>query len=86
MKFLKFMESSGTLEDKTRLMDIRSISINFGVSQSSSVTTGQPLAAEKPTLNVSVSLNAYFQKPFQKSTPATPDASAQTPAGTPSTS
>lgn len=61
MKFLKFIETSGVLEDKTRLMDIRSISINF-TSNSSKVSSEQPM------INVSVALNAYFQKPLTKAT------------------
>ncbi|MFO0780369.1 MAG: hypothetical protein U0519_00525 [Candidatus Gracilibacteria bacterium] len=73
IKFLKFVESSGVLADKTRLMDIRSISINFSGSGAS---LGLPtVASNQPMINVSVALNAYFQKPFQKSA-ATPVASA----------
>ena len=53
MKFLKFIETSGVLADKTRLMDVRSISINF-----TSTDSGQKM------INVSVALNAYFQKPY----------------------
>lgn len=65
MKFLTYIENSGTLADKTRLMDVRSISINF--SSSSDNATGQTgTAASKPTLDVSLGLNAYFQKPLQK--------------------
>lgn len=52
MKFLQFIENSGMLENKTRLMDIRSISINFSSAD----------GAGDPTLNVSLAVNAYFQK------------------------
>jgi len=69
LKFLKFVENSGVLEDKTRLMDIRSISINFtGTSSQFSAFAG---AATQPSINVSVALNAYYQKPFLKSTTTT---------------
>lgn len=60
-KFLKFVENSGVLEDKSRLMDIRSISINFTSAQQSSTALTSPLDTVN-TLNVSVTLNAYFQK------------------------
>lgn len=66
MKFLKFVQDSGVLEDETRLMDINSISINFNSSSSSQSLDGM---SSEPLLNVSVSLNAYFQKPFKSATP-----------------
>ena len=58
-KFLRFIENSGTFEDGTRLMDIRSISMNFTPLQESDKTD---LNAQQ-LLNVSVSLNSYYQKP-----------------------
>ena len=61
IKFLKFIETSGVLEDKTRLMDIRSISINFVLP---SLNQGEVLNT-KPGINVSINLNAYFQKPYK---------------------
>ncbi len=75
MKFLQFVENSGVLADKTRLMDVRSISINF-TSNASTVSQntipGQtPATATQPMINVSVGLNAYFQKPFLQTTPKT---------------
>lgn len=67
MKFLKYVENSGVLEDKTRLMDVRSISINFTSSGSgTNLLPGQTAATTQPMINVSVALNAYFQKPFLK--------------------
>ncbi len=66
-KFLKFVENSGVLEDKTRLLDIKSININF-TSQSSQNTAPGQIAANQQMINVSVVLNAYFQKPFQQAT------------------
>lgn len=56
-KFLHFIENSGNLEDKSRLLDIRSISISFNAMQNSA----RPVSAVK-LLNVSVALQAYFQK------------------------
>lgn len=78
MKFLKFIETSGVLEDKTRLMDIRSISINFtGSSALAGLVTTQ--TSNLPMINVSIALNAYFQKPFLKAgATKAPTASAQT--------
>lgn len=85
IKFLKFIANSGVLEDKTRLMDIRSISINFtSGSTSQNLSTGQQVSSQtQPMINVSVALNAYFQKPFlQKTTtaPAAKTASTTAPA------
>lgn len=52
-RFLQYAENSGSLEDGSRLLDVRSITINFpgetGVGQ------------EQELLTVSLSLNAYFQ-------------------------
>lgn len=73
LKFLKYIENSGVLEDKTRLMDVRSISINFTSGGSDNSTGGQnALTPTQPLINVSLGLNAYFQKPFVKpvTTPA----------------
>jgi len=82
-KFLKFVENSGVLEDKTRLMDVRSISINFTSSGAAQTTaTGTAAAQTVPTINVSVALNAYFQKPFLQKTVTTPGSSTATPATT----
>jgi hypothetical protein len=68
--FLRYVENSGSLDDKTRLMDIKAISINFPV-EGSSDTTG---VAGANTYNISLSMNSYFQKPIpvKAATPATP--------------
>ncbi len=66
MKFLKFVETSGVLEDKTRLMDVRSISINFTGSSALAGFGVTQTTSNQPMINVSVALNAYFQKPFLK--------------------
>jgi hypothetical protein len=54
--FLKYIESSGSLDNGSRLMDIKSISINFPTKTERSSGYGSTL------MNVSISLNAYFQK------------------------
>ena len=69
-KFLQYVETSGALStDGKRLMDISSISINFPVDNSSVQTPAQPGVTLKPQeLNVTISLNAYFQKPADTKT------------------
>ncbi len=62
-KFLKFVENSGVLDDGTRLMDIRSININFTAPAEQDTSLNAT-----PLLNVSVNLNAYFQKSFTATT------------------
>ncbi len=57
-KFLQYVENSGSLDNGSRLIDVRGISINFSANQASAFASGEG-AAE--LLNVSVSLNAYFQ-------------------------
>lgn len=57
LKFLNFVENSGVLKNKTRLMDLGSISINF-ISQSEETN----VSSDASLLNVSIALNAYFQK------------------------
>ncbi len=67
-KFLAFIESSGSLESRIRLMEVKSISLNFP-NQEITPFGGTGDITEIPTMNVSVNLNAYFQAP-----PDTPDA------------
>jgi hypothetical protein len=55
-KFLEYVESSGTLTDKSRLLNIQSISINFVSPQGSQGNTSG--ATE---INFNVSINAYFR-------------------------
>lgn len=73
-EFLNFVHNSGALEEKTRLMDIKSIQINFVYDKATSAS-GAPSAqaSEKPLLNVSVALNAYFQKPSAAENPKIQD-------------
>lgn len=61
-KFLAFVENSGSLDTGVRMMDIKSISINFPSQQTTSFVTAVE-ESQVPTMNVSVSLNAYFQPP-----------------------
>lgn len=75
-KFLRFVESSGALGNGSslvgvRLMDLRSISINFSTEQSA-FAAGATATAPVPLLNVSVALNAYFQAPSEMAAPVTP--------------
>lgn len=56
IKFLEYAENSGTLSDKTRLLDIKSIVINF-VSPSGS----QGNTSGKDEINFNVSINSYFK-------------------------
>lgn len=79
-KFLRFVENSGSLEARTRLLDISSISINFTSSQPSG--TGAAAPAEQ-LLNVSVAMNAYFQKPLATAPVKTLTAPETTPVATP---
>ena len=55
--FLRFIFSSGALQERTRLMDIQAISINFSAQRQGLATT----IGEEAMLNVSIQLNAYFQ-------------------------
>lgn len=64
--FLQFIENSGSLEDGTRLMDVRSISIDFSARQTTSEFTLQE--SNEPLLNVSMELNAYFAAGTQSGT------------------
>lgn len=62
-KFLKYVATSGDLNTGTRLMDISSISINFDNSANSGATTTDTTAnSESGLINVSMAMNAYFQK------------------------
>lgn len=56
-KFLRYVENSGTLRDKTRLLNMKSIVINF-VSPTGSPTN---LSGENE-INFNVSMEAYFKK------------------------
>lgn len=63
IKFLKFVQNSGVLADKTRLMDVSAISMNFSSATAPERVVGtQQIAPSEALLNVSISLNAYFQK------------------------
>ena len=55
-KFLSYIETSGGLTDKVRLMDVNSVSINVNEGRTST-------ASQVEMLNVTLSLNAYFIAP-----------------------
>lgn len=72
-KFLRFIENSGALADGSRqagvrLMDLRSISINFA-RERSAFASGEAATSTAPLMNVSVVLNAYFQSPSEAFSP-----------------
>lgn len=56
IKFLEYVEDSGTLSEKTRLTDIQSIVINFVSPQGS-----QGNISGKDEINFNVSMNSYFR-------------------------
>ncbi|MBU0668425.1 hypothetical protein KJ951_03010 [Patescibacteria group bacterium] len=60
-KMLKYAESSGALDDASRLLDVRSISINFPGQGAASAEPS--VGAAEGLLSVSLSINAYFQLP-----------------------
>jgi cell division protein FtsB len=79
--FLKFIENSGDLNEKTRLLDIVSITFNYvandGSGQNPETVEGETMIPTTSSylnnirnVSASVSLNAYFQKPVN-STPST---------------
>lgn len=51
--FLRFIQSSGTLSKKLRLLDLKSIQLNFSEDDS---------ATSKKTIQFRAEVNAYFQK------------------------
>jgi hypothetical protein len=61
-KFLRYAENSGSLEDKTRLMDIRSISLSLPLQEEPTAEAAKT-AATPQKLTINFSLNTYFQKP-----------------------
>ncbi len=59
-EFMRYVQNSGELQEGTRLMDIKSLGINF----SGFMETAEGEAPiNEPMQNVNLSLNAYFQKP-----------------------
>lgn len=57
-KFLKFVETSGTLSDETRLIDIQSIIINFVTPTGTEGNT-----SGRDEINFNVAMNAYYRSP-----------------------
>ena len=73
--FMRYIQTSGDLKDSTRLMDVKSLTMNFMPAQEA--VAGETGASAKPVidepqLNVSMSLEAYYQKPAEGTTNATP--------------
>lgn len=60
MNFLKYVENSGGLSNKTRLLSIESLGISFGA-----VSTEGPTIGNRD-VNFSLQMNAYFQKPISQ--------------------
>jgi len=63
--FLSFIENSGDLTSKSRLMDITSISMSFDKAPTVTTATDATTVSADPNdekLNVSMAFNAYFQK------------------------
>lgn len=66
--FMRFVQNSGELQEGTRLMDVKSLSLSFG---------GAPEGGEvvsEPMLNVNMTVNAFFQKPAAGTTNTAPPA------------
>lgn len=65
-KFLRFIENSGSITAGDRLMEVTSISINFPTDQGSANSSPSDgtdgVAKGVDVLNVTLGLNAYFQK------------------------
>lgn len=57
IRFLEYVENSGTLTEKTRLLDIQSIVINFVTPKGSQGNT-----SGKTEINFNVAMNSYFRK------------------------
>jgi len=59
-KFLQYVEQSGSLLGKTRLMDIQSIHLSFGEDESGE--SGVKVTnSNSELINFSVKIHAYFQ-------------------------
>lgn len=73
--FLKYIENSGDLNDRTRLLDISSLDMSYqapkSTSSSSSTTETTPLSYTESFRDISASLTmkAYFQKPVEELMP-----------------
>ena len=67
--FMRFIQNSGELQEGTRLMDIKSLSMNFGgfIESEDETTT-----ISEPILSVNMTANSYFQKPAPGTTTVVP--------------
>jgi len=58
-KFVTYIQTSGDLKQEVRLMEIKNFTMNFVPAQAQGGAT-----INEPMLNVTLSLNAYYQKPL----------------------
>ncbi len=66
-KFLRYVETSGDLDEGVRLMDIKSIALSLPTADANTVGTTGP-----QTIDLSVSMDSYFQKPVTGAATANP--------------
>lgn len=69
-KFLEYVENSGDLNAETRLLDFTSINLSYSTDQEVSPTTGTDettasVFSPVRTINASLNLRAFFQKPVE---------------------
>jgi|GEM_PF-6399811 len=74
-QFLDFIEKSGDLNSRSRLLDIASVTLSYQNRQASTeenAATSTPTALSAAKLiTASINLNAYFQKPLENNSTAT---------------
>lgn len=76
-EFLNYVETSGDLNDRSRLISIANITLSYQTPDVVEITSSDGSFTPVPTMfnaarmvTSSMSLNAYFQKPVESSTPA----------------
>jgi cell division protein FtsB len=74
-QFLDFIEKSGDLNSRSRLLDIASVTLSYqnkpaATDDNSATATPTALSAAK-AITASINLNAYFQKPLDNNSTAT---------------
>lgn len=77
-EFLNFVEKSGDLNDRSRLLSIVNITLSYQQPEAAAVTALEGSFTPVPTMfnaarlvSASINLNAYFQKPVESTTQAT---------------
>jgi hypothetical protein len=66
--FLEYIENSGDLNDRTRLLDIASVNMSYQLPRSASSTgnaTQPSVSTAVRDVSASLNLRAYFQKPIE---------------------